>query len=108
MLKIDAILKYGQPSAQVLSYDQWATRSRTSPLPAMTSPTSRIQPRPPVAQAMIAAIVATDRRAVSCIARAQTTSARTPANNALVRKYTPMMSTPATVEVIAPWKSANQ
>ena len=63
MLKIDAILKNGQPSAHVLSYDQWATRSRTSPLPAMTSPTSRIQPRPPVAQAMIAAIVATDRRA---------------------------------------------
>jgi hypothetical protein len=108
VLKIDAILKYGQPSAQVLSYDQRLTRSRTAPLSAKTSPTSRIQPRPPVAQAMIAAIVATDRRAVSCIASAQTNQGETPANSALVRKYTPMMSTPATLEAIAPWKSANQ
>ena len=45
--KIEAILKNGQPSAQVLSYDSRLTRSTTSPLPAMRSPTSRIQPSPP-------------------------------------------------------------
>ena len=85
MLKIDAILKYGQPSVQVLSYDQSGRPGRRmSPSPAMTSPTSRIQPSPPPKQTRIAAIVATDRRPVSWTPSAQTTRARTPANSALV------------------------
>ncbi len=108
MLKIDAILKYGQPSIQVLSYDVVPTIPTMSVPPAMTSPTSRIQPMPPAKQTRTAAIVATDRRPLNCSPSAQTTRARTAAKAALVTKYTPMRSTPAIVEVIAPWKSANQ
>ena len=84
--KIDAILKHGQPSIQVLSYEMWLTRSTTLPPPAIRSPTSRIQPIPPPKQTRIVAIAATRRLPVSRTARAQTTRARTPANSALVRK----------------------
>ena len=63
--KIDAILKYGQPSTQVLSYEIRLTRSTTSPAPAIRSPTSRIQPSPPPKQTRMVAIVATMRSPVS-------------------------------------------
>ena len=84
--KIDAILKYGQPSTHVLSYERRLTRSMGSPAPASTSPTSRIQPSPPPATTRMVAIVATRRSPVRRLASAQTTSARTAAKSALLAK----------------------
>ena len=84
--KMDAILKNGQPSSQVLSYEIRLTRPTTSPAPAITSPTSRIHPSPPPATTRMVAIDATRRSPVRRIESPQTTRARTAAKSALLAK----------------------
>ena len=84
--KIDAILKNGQPSAQVLSYESRLTRSSGPPSPASTSPTSRIQPSPPPNRRGSPRSWRGAVRRSAAWRDAQTTSARTAANSALVAK----------------------
>ena len=79
--KIDAILKYGQPSAQVLSYESRLTRSTTSPC-AGDHVADQADPAQPAAEAD------EDRRDRGHPARRRSGAARAPRRRAPGRRRT--------------------